>query len=149
MRRSVRENDPMSDATNTAEVAKEIRRHVETLFDAFLAKDRATLRNGRIEDWQGFQIPSTSLIRGVDRYMVDLESALENLEVTRYEFLDFEVDVHTDVALVYYVARDWLDTPDGEKTILVRALDVYGLEPDGWIQIGSNICLVPDTPPPT
>ena len=139
----------MSDATNTAEVAKEIRRHVETLFDAFLAKDRATLRNGRIEDWQGFHIPSTSLIRGVDRYMVDLESALENLEVTRYEFLDFEVDVHTDVALVYYVARDWLDTPDGEKTILVRALDVYGLEPEGWIQIGSNICLVPDTPPPT
>jgi hypothetical protein len=92
----------------------------------------------------GFQIPSTTLIRGVDRYMVDLEAALENLEVTRYEFLDFEVDVHTDVALVYYVARDWLNTPEGEKTILVRALDVYGLQPDGWTQIGSNICLVPD-----
>jgi hypothetical protein len=76
--------------------------------------------------------------------MVDLEAALKNLEVTRYEFLDFEVDVHTDVALVYYVARDWLRTPDGEKTILVRALDVYGLQSDGWIQIGSNICLVPD-----
>ncbi|MFB3051497.1 MAG: hypothetical protein ACE1Z0_05875, partial [Acidimicrobiia bacterium] len=90
-------------------------------------------------------IPSTSLIRGVDRYMVDLESALENLSVTRYEFLDFEVDVHTDIALVYYVARDWLDTPEGEKTILVRALDVYGLQSDGWIQIGSNICVVPDT----
>jgi hypothetical protein len=75
---------------------------------------------------------------------VHVEAALENLEVTRYEFLDFEVDVHTDVALVYYVARDWLNTPDGEKTILVRALDVYGLQKDGWIQIGSNICLVPD-----
>ncbi len=137
----------MSDSTNTNEVAAEIRRHVEALFDAFLAKDRAALRAGRIEDWKGFQIPSTSLIRGVDRYMVDLETALENLEVTRYEFLDFEVEVHTDVALVYYVARDWLNTPDGEKTILVRALDVYGLKSDGWIQIGSNICLVPDSPP--
>jgi ketosteroid isomerase-like protein len=136
----------MSDATNTDEVAAEIRRHVEALFDAFLAKDRAALREGRIEDWKGFQIPSTSLIRGVDRYMVDLEAALENLSVARYEFLDFEVEVHTDVALVYYVARDWLDTPEGEKTILVRALDVYGLQPDGWIQIGSNICVVPDTP---
>ena len=137
----------MSDPTNTNEVTAEIRRHVEALFDAFLAKDRAALRAGRIKDWKGFQIPSTSLIRGVDRYMVDLETALENLEVTRYEFLDVEVEVHTDVALVYYVARDWLNTPDGERTILVRALDVYGLKSDGWIQIGSNICLVPDTPP--
>ena len=135
----------MSDANDHGEVAAEIRRHVEALFDAFLAKDRTTLRNGRTEDWKGFQIPSTSLIRGVDRYMVDLESALENLEVTRYEFVDFEVDVHTDVALVYYVARDWLNTPDGEKTILIRALDAYGRQPDGWIQIGSNICVVPDS----
>jgi len=31
-----------------------------------------------------------------------------------------------------------------KKTILVRALDVYGLQPDGWTQIGSNIYLVPD-----
>ena len=77
----------------------------------------------------GFQAPSTTLIRGVDRYMVDLESALENLEVTRYEFLDFEVDVHIDVALVYYVARDLLSNPRGEKTILVRVLDLYGLQP--------------------
>ncbi len=134
--------------TRADEVAAEIRRHVETLFDAFLAKDSETLRDGRIDDWRGFQIPSTTLIRGVDRYMVDLEAALENLEVTRYEFLDFEVDVHTDVALVYYVARDWLNTPEGEKTILVRALDVYGLQPDGWIQIGSNICLVPEDSAP-
>ena len=134
----------MDGATRADEVAAEIRQHGETLFDAFLAKDNETLRNGRIDDWKGFQIPSTTLIRGVDRYMIDLEAALENLEVIRYEFLDFEVDVHTDVALVYYVARDWLSTPDGEKTILVRALDVYGLQADGWIQIGSNICLVPD-----
>jgi len=137
----------MSEAA-VSDIAAEIRRHVESLFDAFLSKDRATLRRGRAEDWKGFQIPSTGLIRGVDGYMVDLETALENLEVTGYEFLDFEVDVHGDVALVYYVARDWLSTPDGERTILVRALDVYESRIDGWIQIGSNICLVPDTPSP-
>ncbi len=135
----------MSDTNNAEEVTAEIRGHVEALFDAFLAKDRDALRNGRVENWRGFQIPSTTLIRGVDDYMVDLETALQNVAVTRYEFLDFEVDVRADVALVYYVARDWLNTPEGETTILVRALDVYGLEDDGWIQIGSNICLVPDT----
>ena len=133
-------------STAASDVAAQIRHHVETLFDAFLARDTDTLRAGRTADWRGFQIPSTSLIRGVDSYMVDLEAALENLEVTRYEFLDFEVDVHGKIALVYYVARDWLNTPDGEKTILVRALDVYESRKDGWTQIGSNICLVPDPP---
>ena len=85
MARSVCDNDHVSSATTTDEVAAEIRRHVEALFDAFLAKDSVALREGRIEGWKGFQIPSTSLIRGVDRYMVDLESALENLSVTRYD----------------------------------------------------------------
>ena len=65
---SVCENDHVNTATTTDEVAAEIRRHVEALFDAFLAKDRVALREGRIERWKGFQIPSTSLIRGVDRY---------------------------------------------------------------------------------
>ncbi len=135
----------MTNSTATNEAAAEIRSHVEALFEAFLSKDRDALRKGRVENWRGFQIPSTTLIRGVGDYMVDLETALQNVTVTRYEFLDFEVDVRGNVALVYYVARDWLNTPEGETTILVRALDVYGLEDDGWIQIGSNICLVPDT----
>lgn len=94
------------------------------------------------------QGPSPGLIRRVDHYMVDLESALENLEITRYEFLDSEVEVHTDVAPVYCVARNWLNTPGGEKTILVRVLDVRGLGADGWIQMGSDICVFPDTPDP-
>ena len=135
----------MDRATATDRASIEIRGHVEALFEAFLAKNRVVLRNGRIEDWKGFQIPSTALIRGVDDYMVDLETALENVAVTRYEFLDFEVDLHGDVALAYYVARDWLATPEGETTILVRALDVYERRHDGWIQIGSNICLIPDS----
>jgi ketosteroid isomerase-like protein len=136
----------MTTTTASDKAAAEIRSHVEGLFDAFLAKDRDALRDGRVADWRGFQIPSTTLIRGVDRYMVDLETALQNLKVTRYEFLEFEVDVHDDIALVYYIARDWLDTPDGEETALVRALDVYQRRSDGWIQIGSNICVLPDQP---
>jgi ketosteroid isomerase-like protein len=134
----------VSSTTTPDQAAIEIREHVEALFEAFLAKDRDVLRNGRIEDWKGFQIPSTTLIRGVDDYMVDLETALQNVAVIRYEFLEFEVDLRGDVALVYYVARDWLATPEGESTILVRALDVYERRHDRWIQIGSNICLVPD-----
>ena len=102
----------MTTTTASDRAEAEIRSHVEGLFDAFLANDRDALRDGRVADWRGFQIPSTTLIRGVDRYMVDLETALQNLKVTRYEFLEFEVDVHDDIALVYYIARDWLDTPE-------------------------------------
>jgi len=49
----VTDNRPMSDPLNADEAVAEVRRHVEALFDAFLAKDRAALRNGRIDDWKG------------------------------------------------------------------------------------------------
>ncbi|HEX6222664.1 MAG TPA: nuclear transport factor 2 family protein [Acidimicrobiia bacterium] len=121
---------------------EQITGHVFRLFDAYLEGDRAALAAGRSEDWKGFQIRSTRLIRGVDSYLEELEAVLGSLRVERYEFLDFEVEVHHDLALVYYVARDWL--ADDEGTVLVRALDVYRRLGGSWTQVGSNICSVPD-----
>lgn len=128
-----------------------LRQHVTRLFDAFLAHDVQTLRDGRTADWKGFQIRSTRIIRGVDDYTTELESVLAGLKVERYEFLEFEVDFHEGLALVFYVARDWLEQVDahGSRTVLIRALDVYRQIEDVWIQIASNICAVPDPPPAT
>lgn len=130
----------------SASDAAEIRAHVESLFEAFLAGDREALRSGRIPTWRGFQIRSTRLIEGVDEYMEELEKAMVGLRVSRYEFLDFEVDIRGDIALVYYIARDWID--GDTQTVLVRALDAYERGRDGWIQIGSNICVLADQPQP-
>lgn len=129
---------------------QEIKGHVIGLFDAFLAGNRDALAAGRTSDWKGFQIRSTRLVHGVDEYMAELERVLGGQEVERYDFLDFEIDVFGDLALVYYVARDWLVSADSvsaatPRTILIRSLDVYRRIEGSWTQIGSNICSVADT----
>jgi ketosteroid isomerase-like protein len=127
-----------------------IREHVTTLFDAFLAKDVMTLRNGRTDDWKGFLIRSTRIVRGLDDYTNELEGMLAGLVVERYDFLEFEVDLHGEVALVFYVARDWLEPQEGAPTsVLIRALDVYSRAHGHWTQIASNICAVPDPESPS
>ncbi|HEU4320330.1 MAG TPA: nuclear transport factor 2 family protein [Acidimicrobiia bacterium] len=125
-----------------------IRQHVVSLFDAYLAGDLETLRAGRIEDWKGFQIRSTRLVRGIDQYMKDLRDAMGGLSVDSYEFLDFEIDIEGDLGIVYYLARDFLSASDdvnSPKTILIRSIDIYRRVSGNWTQIGSNICAVPDS----
>jgi len=126
----------------------EIRDHVTGLFEAYIAGDLDTLREGRTADWKGFQIKSTRLVRGVDDYMTELRSVMGGLKVERYEFLDFDVDVHGDLALVFYVARDHLagePGDDGSATVLIRSLDVYKKVGEEWIQVASNICAISDS----
>ncbi|MCP3975040.1 MAG: nuclear transport factor 2 family protein [bacterium] len=141
----------MQDHTDTADAdVASIREHVELLFEAYLTEDRDALLRGRLPEWKGFQLRSTHLIRGVEDYARELDKALGAIKVQRYEFLDFEVEVLGDVALVYYIARDWLDVsnPKGDvstpTTALIRALDVYRRVDGDWIQAGSNISAIPD-----
>ncbi len=122
----------------------EIEAHVRGLFDAFLAKDVGAIRKGHRDDWTGFQIPSKRIIHGIDEYMDAAHDLLASLRAVRYEFLEMDIQVHDDFALVYYVARDWLEGDDGETTVLIRALDVYRLEDGAWNQAGSNICVLAD-----
>jgi hypothetical protein len=55
-----------------------------------------------------------------------------------------------DLALVFYVARDWLVSANSvsasaPRTILIRSLDVYRRIEGSWIQIASNISSIADT----
>lgn len=139
----------LDDVDRTSAV-EEIRRHVMSLFDAYLAGDLEALKHGRIPEWKGFQIRSIRLIRGVDDYVSELERVMDGLEVEKYEFVDFEVEVEGDIALVYYLARDFLKTDDNGSgrpvppTVLIRSLDVYRMVDGSWIQAGSNICAIAD-----
>jgi ketosteroid isomerase-like protein len=124
-----------------------IRAHVVSLFDAYLAGDLETLRSGRTESWKGFQIGSTRLVRGLDQYMAELQKVVGALKVDRYEFVDFEIDIEGDLAIVYYLARDFLSASDDQgapKTVLIRSIDIYRRIGGSWIQTGSNICAIPD-----
>ncbi|MBI5629386.1 MAG: nuclear transport factor 2 family protein [Elusimicrobia bacterium] len=119
--------------------------HIDGLFNAFIRKDLDAIRRGHTSDWKGFQVGSQHLVRGIEEYMEAAKQALKNFEGKRYEMLDLDVQVHDDVAIVFYLAKYWTIAPSGgEKAIRLRSVDIYRKEPQGWNQCGSNICTVPE-----
>ena len=115
--------------------------HIDELFKAFIRKDLGAIRRGHTSDWKGFQVGSRHLVRGIDEYMEAAQQVLKNFDDRRYEMLDLDVQVHGDVAVVFYLAKVWIAVPSGgEQAILLRSVDIYRKEPQGWNQCGSNIC---------
>ena len=115
--------------------------HVHGIFRAYLAKDREHIRRTHSDDWTGFQVGSRALVRGIDAYMEAAEDVLRTLRAVRYEMLETDVRIDGDSAVVYYVARDWME--DG-STVLLRAVDIYRREAGGWIQCGSHVSALPE-----
>jgi len=119
--------------------------HIHSIFRAYVDRDVATIRRTHSADWTGFQGPSRRIERGLDDYMANAERSLAAFRGTGYEILDSEVQLHGDLALVYYVARyDYVDAAGVAGSLGLRSLDVYRREGDGWIQCGSHITPLPE-----
>jgi ketosteroid isomerase-like protein len=136
--------DPISAGKNDESDREQILLHINGLFQAFIRKDLDAIRRGHTSDWKGFQVKSRSLVRGIDQYMEAAKQALSTFNGTRYELLDVDIQVHGDVAVVFYLARYWFNSAHEEQSIRLRSVDIYRRGPDGWNQSGSNICTVPD-----
>jgi ketosteroid isomerase-like protein len=123
---------------------REILAHIDSIFRAYIARDRAAIRRLHSGDWTGFQGPSTKIERGIDDYLVNADSSLASLQGTGYEILDSEVQVMGDLAFVYYVARyEALDNEGQAHSIPLRSIDLYRREAGGWNQFGSHISVIP------
>jgi len=120
--------------------------HIDTIFRAYQARDLEAIRRTHTPDWRGFQIPSRSIVRGLDAYMTTAGRVLDAVpQIEGWEFLEREVDFHGDLALVWYVARERLVDAQGQRTtLLLRSIDLYRRGPDGWNQCGSHIVALPD-----
>jgi len=114
--------------------------HIKTIFEAYIRKDRDTIRRTHSEDWTGFQGPSTKIERGIEDYMVNADRSLETIDGTGYEILDTEVQFFGEVAIVYYVATYSFRAKDGkEGSLRLKSVDIYRKNNGDWIQCGSNI----------
>ncbi len=82
---------------------------------------------------------SHHLVRGIADYMKAADVALATFEGTGYEILDIDIQLHGEVAIVFYLAEYRLAT----GSITLRSVDIYRRERGGWNQCGSNICVVP------
>jgi ketosteroid isomerase-like protein len=121
--------------------------HIQSIFEAYIRRDRNAIRRTHTLDWTGFQGPSTKIERGIDDYMVNADLSLATLTGTGFELLDSEVQFRGNVALVYYVARyDYRDAEGAAHSVPLRALDVYERDGEGWIQCGSHIAVIPAAP---
>ena len=125
---------------------KAILAHIDGLFGAYVRRDRDAIRRGHTADWTGFQGPSTKIERGIEDYMVNAERSLEALTGTGYEIHDSKVELHGDLAIVYYIATyRYRDQEGHEGAIPLRSIDIYRREPEGWNQAGSHITVIPSS----
>lgn len=119
--------------------------HIHEIFGAFIKQDRQKLRNTHSTDWVGFMGPSTSIERGLEAYMANAEKSLQHFRGLSYELLDIEIQLHGDLAIVFYIARYKYAAPDSSSnSIPLRSVDIYQRRDGKWIQTGSHITVIPE-----
>jgi len=122
-----------------------IRAHIDSIFQAYIRKDRDKIRATHARDWRGFLRPSRSIIKGIDAYMQAAEVALSApFGLAGYEFKEFDVEFHGDMGVVNYVAEL---VPGRALPFrpMIRVLDLYALDGDHWIQVASHTAPHPET----
>lgn len=122
-----------------------IRKHIDSIFEAYRRGDRPTVRATHADDWLGFIRTSDGVVRGLEHYMRDADRILESgVSLREWEILDFEIRFHGEVGIVAYVAR--ILSTHGERRIeaRIRALDVYRKRHGEWEQVASNVSTHPD-----
>src|SRR6478672_10665111 len=118
-----------------------IRAHIDSIFQAYMHKDRAKIQATHARQWRGFLTPSREIIRGLDQYMQYADRSLKGGTFQAYKILDFDVMFYNDVAIVPYIAR----LGDESSPYKLRVLDVYAKLAGDWIQVGSYTAPHPDT----
>jgi len=127
--------------------AAAIRAHIESIFQAFVEKDRKKLEETHGANWRGFTPWSGQVIRGRDGYMKSAtfpEGLPKGQGMIGYRISDFDVVFYGDTAVASFVAD--LDVMYGAEkdTQKLTLVDVYHKEPTGWIQVASNTSLHPE-----
>lgn len=133
--------------TDRARDAAAIRAHIESIFQAFVDKDRKKLEETHGASWRGFTPWSGHVIRGRDGYMNEATfppDLPKGQGMLAYRLSDFDVVFYGETAVASFVAD--MDVKYGTETgsQKLTILDVYHKGPGGWIQVASNVSLHPD-----
>ena len=123
-----------------------IRAHIDSIFQAFIKKDAAKLRETHAKNWLGYLEGSRTMISGVDGYMdwnqVDPSSPYG---MKSYKMREFDMIFKGDAAFVCFVADVEANTPNGPSKRTLRIADFYTKDDGKWIQTGSDTELHPES----
>lgn len=128
---------------------KAIRAHIDSIFQAYINKDREKVKATHSKNWRGFLSNSKTIIRGIDGYMAtaDGQGALNKQSPWRlvnYKFLDFDLVFYGDTGIVNYVAELFWQSGEDKGSYKLRSIDIYAKEKGEWNQVASNIGPLPE-----
>ena len=119
-----------------------IRAHIESIFQAFINKDAASLRATHAENWLGYLDSSGTMIKGIEGYMdwnqVDPKSPYG---MKSYKFREFDMIFKGDAAFVCFVADVESNWPGRSPHRVLQICDFYTKNNGNWIQNGSDTAL--------
>lgn len=122
-----------------------IRAHIDRVFHAYMARDRATVEATHAREWRGFLTRSRGIIRGIGEYMREADAILASpVRITAYRMRDFDVRFRGDLAIVPYIADITLDVNGSPQQTTLRVLDLYAKENGEWDQVASQVAAHPD-----
>jgi hypothetical protein len=127
--------------------AAAIRAHIESIFQAFVDKDRAKLEATHGAEWRGFTPWSGHVIRGRDGYMNEATfppNLPKNQGMVGYRIGEFDIVFYGDTAVASFQAEVDRLAGTEKSTQKLTFIDVYHKDPGGWIQVASNTSLHPD-----
>lgn len=134
----------MSNDDRHAQDRREILAHIDSIFDAFAARDRETLRRTHLPDFKGFTVRSRTVIHNRDQYLKEIERLLDLQHFGSYEIQDPDFHFIGEIALVTYIARTFGKDLHGRPfDTKIRVLDIYQRTPEGWNLAASSVSLHP------
>jgi hypothetical protein len=123
-----------------------IRKHIESICQAFVDKDRNKLEDTHGKDWRGFTPWSDHVIRGREGYMNEATFAPGTPKgegIVGYRIADFDVVFYGDSAVASFILEvDRVQGTEKSKQLLTL-VDVYHKGSGGWIQVASNTSFHP------
>jgi len=119
--------------------------HIDTIFKAFVNRDRESLLKTHLEDFSGFTVRSRATITSRDQYMKEIDGLLNFQHWKFYQINDFHVTFHGHTAIVVYIALiSGKDPQERYFETRLRVMDIYVSESDLWNLAASSVSLHPD-----
>lgn len=134
-------------AADAAADREAIRSHIDRIFNAYIAKNRAEVQATHDREWRGFLTGSRRIIRGIDEYMRGADSSLASpRRLVGYVMEDFDVQFRgPDLAVVPYIAELEGEAEGARSKWKLRVIDVYQRQNGEWMQIASNTAMHPQS----